>query len=156
MEIPMTARRCAMPKARVTSWCSDSTMSRTVKRGKCMCGCAALFEGEDDTPSPSASTRITKYFEESTSFPGPTRPGKSLVVPVNQVGKSTAFDFAAFQQGKAILGTSFDHTMVQNGDYVQLTVTLLGALPSSGDEFVIESKDSSGNRHSWPVMASTH
>ncbi len=66
----------------------------------------------------------------------------------------SAVDFAAFQQGSPVLSFSFDNTSVQNGDHVQLTVTCVGPMPSNGqDEFAIESKDSAGHRHSWPVLA---
>jgi hypothetical protein len=68
----------------------------------------------------------------------------------------TAIDFAAFQNGSSALSFSFDNSSVQNGSYVQLTVSSTATLPGGQDEFVIESTDSSGNRHSWPVLASTH
>ena len=55
-----------------------------------------LVDGEDETPSPRASTVMTKYLAESTSLPGPISPVRSFVVPVNQVGNNTAFDFFAF------------------------------------------------------------
>lgn len=67
----------------------------------------------------------------------------------------SATDFAAFQQGTAILGFSFDKTSVQNGDHAVLTVTAKSAVPSNGDEFYISSKDANGNRHSWPVLVTS-
>ena len=69
--------------------------------------------------------------------------------------KISAFDFAGFQQGTAVLSFSFDKTDVQNGDHVQLTITATSALPGGSDEFVISSKDANGARHSWPVQATT-
>ncbi|HEY1958521.1 MAG TPA: hypothetical protein VGH28_23045 [Polyangiaceae bacterium] len=66
----------------------------------------------------------------------------------------SAVDFAGFQQGNSLLSFSFDKTNVQNGDHVQLTVTALSAIPGS-DEFLIESKDSTGTRHSWPVQVTS-
>jgi len=64
-----------------------------------------------------------------------------------------AVDFAAFQAGMSALSFSFDKATVQNGDYVQLTVTTTMALPGGQDEFVIVSTDANNNRHSWPVLA---
>jgi len=61
-----------------------------------MRGCSILFDGELEIPSPKASTRMTKYFEESASLPGPTHYASSFVVPPAQVGNSTAFDLAVF------------------------------------------------------------
>ena len=68
----------------------------------------------------------------------------------------SAIDFAQFQQQLPVLSFSFDKTSVQNGDHIQLTVTAKAAIPSGGDEFMISSKDSNGNRHGWPVLANTH
>jgi hypothetical protein len=68
----------------------------------------------------------------------------------------TATDFAQFQQQLPLLSFSFDKTSVQNGDVIQLTITAKGTMPSSGDEFIVSSKDSNGNRHSWPVLAASH
>jgi hypothetical protein len=66
----------------------------------------------------------------------------------------TAVDYGSFQQGSAILSFSFDKTMVQNGDYAQLTVTSMAALPGNEDQFVIVSTDANNHHHSWPVLAS--
>ena len=68
----------------------------------------------------------------------------------------SALDVAQFQQQLPLLSFSFDKTQVQNGDHVQLTITAKAAMPSAGDEFLITSKDSNGNRHSWPVLAAAH
>jgi len=68
----------------------------------------------------------------------------------------SVLDYAAFQGGNSGLTFKFDKTSVQNGDHVQLTVTASGTLSSSGDQFAIESKDSSGARHSWPMLAALH
>ena len=67
----------------------------------------------------------------------------------------SAIDFAGFQQGTSVLSFSFDKTSVQNGDHVQLTVTATSAIPGGSDEFVIQSKDPNGARHSWPVQVTT-
>lgn len=60
-------------------------MSRIEKCGNFIRGCALLFEGEEDTPLPRASMAITWYLDVSTSLPGPSRSGRSAVVPVNHV-----------------------------------------------------------------------
>ena len=67
-----------------------------------------------------------------------------------------AFDFNSFQGGGPVLSFSFSSTSVQNGDYIQLTVTATGALPNGQDEFVLVSKDPAGTRHTWPVLAATN
>ena len=59
MEIPITAWTWDIPSARVSSSCSEFTMSRMLNSGNFMRGCNLLFDGEDELPSPSASTRMT-------------------------------------------------------------------------------------------------
>src|ERR1700690_2466595 len=97
IEIPITARQCERCSTWVTNWCSELTMSRMETRGNFMCGCDLLLEGEDDTPSANASTVMRKNFAESMSFPGPISPARFSVLPVNQVGQSTAFDLASLR-----------------------------------------------------------
>ncbi len=48
-------------------------MSRMVKRGNCIRGCAALVEGEVVRPLPMASVDTTKYLSVSSALPGPMR-----------------------------------------------------------------------------------
>jgi hypothetical protein len=72
-----------------------STMSRVVNRGNWGPAWLAEFEGAEETPSPSASTAITKYLSGSTSLLAPTQSRMSPLVPVNQVGNSTAFERSA-------------------------------------------------------------
>ncbi len=64
-----------------------------------------------------------------------------------------AVDYGAFQSGTNSLSFAFDSTSLQNGGHIQLTVTLVAAMQQGQDEFSISSKDSSGTRHSWPVLA---
>jgi len=60
-----------------------------------MRGCCLLLDGDEDTPLPNASAKITKYLSGSTSLPGPISPARFSVVPVNHVGNNTALDFSA-------------------------------------------------------------
>jgi hypothetical protein len=68
-----------------------------VNFGNFILGWAVLFDGDDDTPLPIASTTTTNRFAGSTNFPGPIIAARSAVVPVNQVGHSTAFERLAFK-----------------------------------------------------------
>jgi hypothetical protein len=69
-------------------------MSRIVNLGNAAPGWFLLFEGEEETPLPRASTRMTKLSVGSTSASRATFEASTSVVPENQVGKSTPFDFA--------------------------------------------------------------
>ena len=91
----MTACRCLRCSVSVASRYSARTISRVVKAGNCIRGWLLLFEGDEDTPSPSASTAMTKHFAGSTSFSVPTLPAIWALVPVNQDGKSTALEPSA-------------------------------------------------------------
>lgn len=91
------------------------------------------------------------------------KPGSTFVLDIDAFSDApmsawtlSAIDFAQFQQQTPLLSFSFDKTSVQNGDHVQLTITAKGNMPSAGDEFMISSKDSNGNRHGWPMLATSH
>ena len=68
----------------------------------------------------------------------------------------SAFDFATFQTGTAVLDFSFDRTQVNNGTHAQVTVTLKKAMPQGATVFAIGSKDGAGHQHFWPVLALQH
>ena len=52
-------------------------------------------EGDEETPSPSASTTMRKYLAGSTSLSAPTEAAMSLLLPENQVGKRMALERCA-------------------------------------------------------------
>ena len=61
-----------------------------------MRGWTELLDGEEETPFPRASTRITKKREGSTYPSGPTRSISCFELPVNDVGHSTTLDLSSF------------------------------------------------------------
>lgn len=67
-------------------------MVKAGKSGPCW---VAEFEGDEETPSPSASTAMTKYFVGSTRPPGLMASARLALTPENHVGKSTALERSA-------------------------------------------------------------
>src|SRR5580658_4825528 len=65
-------------------------MSRIVIEGNFEPCCVALFDGDDETPSPSASMATTKYCVVSTMRSGPKNIFKSPLVPLYHVKNRTA------------------------------------------------------------------
>src|ERR1039458_7375542 len=95
IEMPMTACRCLRPRVSVARRYSALTMSRIVKAGNSGPGCEAEFEGDEETPSPNASTAMTKYFDGSTRSSAATKPARLELVPEKYDGKITAFERSA-------------------------------------------------------------
>src|ERR1700691_2844585 len=79
-------------------------MSLVVNRGKSAPGCALLFDGEEDTPLPKASSATPKNLEVSTRrwFEGcaPKNCTRSPDTPYSHVGMTTALSRAAFKEPK--------------------------------------------------------
>src|SRR3984885_2966540 len=79
-------------------------MSPVVNWGKSAPGCALLFDGEDDTPLPKASSATPKNLEVSTSrwLEGcaPKNGTRSPDTPYSHVAMTTAFSRAAFNEPK--------------------------------------------------------
>ena len=72
-------------------------MSLTVIEGNRVPCCVSEFDGEDDTPSPSASTAIRKNFAGSIILSGPTKLAILLLLPENQEGKRIALVRCSFR-----------------------------------------------------------
>ena len=72
-------------------------MSRMLTVGKVLPGCAGLLDGDDETPLPSASTMMVKNFVLSARLPGEATKLFWTLLPVNQVGTSTALERSALR-----------------------------------------------------------
>src|SRR5215475_1085659 len=97
MDMPITACRCLSWSVSIARRNSELTMSRMVNCGNSVPCCDALLDGEQETPLPSESTAMTKYFVVSTYDPGLRPAAISPLLPVNQLGNNTAFDLEAFK-----------------------------------------------------------
>src|SRR5258708_2401310 len=92
IEMPMTAWRCFRCSALVTRRYSASTMSLMVIGGNLVACWVSEFEGEEDTPSPKASTAIKKNFAGSIILSAPTKAAMLLLLPENHEGNKTALE----------------------------------------------------------------